>query len=107
MVNDALWKSGAKKPLARIRVKAAISEDGIVNGRLPEETTIEEEKKKFADKKKGDVKDSGTKIEEGKVEGKEKPDMPDIKDSTEEKTTAKQENEEGKAAEEKKDEKSK
>jgi large subunit ribosomal protein L31e len=50
-LNDVIWGGGAKKPPHRIMVKVSVSE-GVANVRLPEEITLEEEKKKFLEKKK-------------------------------------------------------
>ena len=50
-LNRTLWAGGAKKPLSKIRVKVVITE-GAADVRLPEEITLEEEKKKFLEKAK-------------------------------------------------------
>lgn len=49
-VNDALWSSGAKKPLAKIRVKATLDVEGIASVMMPGEITLDDEKKKFLEK---------------------------------------------------------
>ncbi|MCK4714387.1 MAG: 60S ribosomal protein L31 [Candidatus Aenigmarchaeota archaeon] len=64
-LNDMLWASGAKKPLKSITVKVNLV-DGIANVRLPEEITLEEEKRKFKEDK--DKKKEAEKTEEGKAE---------------------------------------
>ncbi|MFQ5647775.1 MAG: 50S ribosomal protein L31e [Candidatus Aenigmatarchaeota archaeon] len=46
-LNELVWKSGAKKPPARVRVKAKKDAEGVVTARLPEEieaAKVEEKK---------------------------------------------------------------
>ena len=64
-LNDTLWASGAKNPLVSVKVKVNVVE-GVANARLPEEITLEEEKKKFLEKK-------GVKPEEKEEEGEAAP----------------------------------
>jgi large subunit ribosomal protein L31e len=73
-LNEALWSSGAKKPPSRLRVKVTMDTSGLVLARMPGEITLEEEKKKYLDKAKGDKTAEGKEAEE-KTEGKppEKP----------------------------------
>jgi large subunit ribosomal protein L31e len=59
-VNSLIWASGIKKPPGMITVKVKV-EAGIASVRLPDEITLEEEKKKFLEKK-------GAKKEEVKAE---------------------------------------
>ena len=85
-VNEALWSSGAKKPLGKIRVKATLDVEGIASVKMPGEITLEEEKKKFLEKKKDEgkeaakeppkeaeavAKEEGAKSDEAKEESKE------------------------------------
>jgi len=67
-LNEAIWKSGAKKPPARIRVKATIDSAGLALVRLPEEITLEEEKKKFLGKSKEEKMEAREKITDEKQE---------------------------------------
>jgi ribosomal protein L31E len=60
-VNEALWSSGAKKPPGKIRIKAILDEEGIASVKMPGEITLEEEKKKFLDKKPAEGKEEPTK----------------------------------------------
>lgn len=64
-LNETLWTGGAKNPPSKIRVKASVDSEGLARVKLPEEITLEEEKKKFMDKKKSEGK-----AEEGKEAGK-------------------------------------
>ncbi len=65
-LNSALWVSGAKKPLHKVMVKVNVSE-GKASVRLPEEITLEEEKKRFLEEKK---KKKAPEAEEPKAEEK-------------------------------------
>jgi ribosomal protein L31E len=68
-LNSALWGSGAKKPLSRIRVKVTLDTSGLARVRLPEEITLEEEKKQFLEKaKKEEEARKAGKPEEAKEE---------------------------------------
>ncbi len=63
-LNDALWTGGAQHPPPRIRVKASVDSEGLASVKLPDEITLEEEKKKFLEEKKakgkpGDGKETG------------------------------------------------
>lgn len=69
-VNDSLWRSGAKIPLNKIKVKATVS-DGTAHVRLLEETTIEEEKKKFLKEKETKGAPTEAKTEEKSDEKKQ------------------------------------
>ncbi len=91
-LNDMLWASGAKKPLKSITLKVSVSE-GVANARLPEEITLEEEKKKFLEEK----GKKGTSAEEKPTEGAER--------KEEAKAVSAAKPEETKSAEEKVDEK--
>jgi len=44
-LNELIWKSGAKKPPARVRVKARKDSKGVVTAQLPEEIETKEESK--------------------------------------------------------------
>lgn len=81
-LNDMLWASGAKKPLKSITVKVNLV-DGIANVRLPEEITLEEEKRKFKEDK--DKKKEAEKTEE-KAPETEKKEEPEKAESAPEKT---------------------
>lgn len=70
-LNETLWTGGAKNPPSKIRVKASVDSEGLASVKLPEEITLEEEKKKFLGKKKSKGK-SGTEKEEVKGESPEK-----------------------------------
>jgi len=68
-LNESIWSHGAKKPPARVRVKASIGAEGKASVRLPEELSIDEEKRKVLEKK--DEKPAGKEqevIKEGKAE---------------------------------------
>jgi large subunit ribosomal protein L31e len=77
-LNSVLWGSGAKTPLSRIRVKATMDSSGLVSVRLPEEVTLEEEKKQFLEKakkeeeekKSGKPEERNEEAKAGKTEGK-------------------------------------
>jgi large subunit ribosomal protein L31e len=64
-LNDSLWAGGAKRPPRSIRVKASVDSEGLASVKLPEEITLDEEKKKFLDNKK-----AADKKEPGKEEAK-------------------------------------
>jgi large subunit ribosomal protein L31e len=106
-VNSLIWASGIKKPPGMITVKVKV-EAGIASVRLPDEITLEEEKKKFLEKKgakKEEVKAeeaAATPAEEAKTETKGEP-------AVEEKAPAKEEKKEKqkKAAAPKKEKKAK
>jgi ribosomal protein L31E len=87
-LNDMLWASGAKKPLHSVKVKVSVSE-GVADARLPEEITLEEEKKKFLEKetKKAEEKAKERLPDEGAAEGKKeaKPEESKTEKSPEEK----------------------
>ena len=70
-LNDKLWASGAKNPLKSVKVKVNVIE-GIANARLPEEITLEEEKKKFQEKK-DEKKPEEKKEEDTEVKKDEQP----------------------------------
>ncbi|UCD03317.1 MAG: 60S ribosomal protein L31 [Candidatus Aenigmatarchaeota archaeon] len=90
MLNDTLWARGAKNPLKSIKVKVNVVE-GIANARLPEEITLEEEKKKFLEKKGKDKEKEAEKKkeEEPKPEGKSKEEKTEEKPKEEPKTEGK------------------
>ena len=44
-LNELVWKRGAEKPPAKVRVKASKDAEGVVTARLPEEMVIKEEPK--------------------------------------------------------------
>ncbi len=50
LLNEAMWKGGAKRPLHTVKVKASKDEKGIVTVILPEEKIVLEEKKGVAAK---------------------------------------------------------
>ncbi len=50
LLNEAMWKGGAKRPLHTVKVKASKDEKGIVTVILPEEKIVVEEKKGVAAK---------------------------------------------------------
>ena len=66
-VNQSIWSSGAKKPPSKITVKVKKEEGGKVSVRLPDEMSLEEEKKKFEEQKK--ARESGKKPEAEKKDG--------------------------------------
>ena len=70
-LHETLWTGGAKNPPSKIMVKASVDSEGLASVKLPGEITLEEEKKKFLDKKKAKGK-SGTEKEEVKGESPEK-----------------------------------
>jgi large subunit ribosomal protein L31e len=93
-LNVALWSGGAKNPPARIRVKASIDSEGLASVKLPEEITLEDEKKKFLEGKKEGKKEGAKEAgktggkeaaPEKKVEPDEKGGMPDRSDKVEKK----------------------
>lgn len=69
-LNESLWKGGAKRPPHSVRVKASVDTEGIASVKLPEEITLEEEKKKFLDEKKAKGK-------QGEAEKGQKPQGPE------------------------------
>ncbi len=81
-VNEALWSSGAKNPPGKIRIKAILDVEGIASVKMPGEITLEEEKKKFLEKKPEAGKEGAEPAKEAKgpenAEGK-----PEEKASTE------------------------
>jgi len=84
-LNDVLWTSGAQKPLSRVSVKVNV-QDGIANVRLPEETTLEEEKRKFLEEK--NRKRQAEKTPEAEAGQNPEPakSEPDAKDSAQQQT---------------------
>jgi len=51
-LNSYLWAHGAKKPPAKVKVKVSVDPEGIARARLPEEMSLEEEKKMILAKEK-------------------------------------------------------
>ncbi len=51
-LNRYLWKHGAKKPPSKVKVKVSVDSEGVARARMPEEMTIEEEKKAALSKEK-------------------------------------------------------
>ncbi len=86
-LNETLWAGGAKKPLHTIRVKVSVSE-GVADTKLPEEITLEDEKKKFLEKGKKEAEkkakeqlkgEGGEKAPEEKEEEQKPEDKPEEK----------------------------
>ena len=71
-LNEALWTSGAKKPPGKVSVKISLDSEGVASVRLPEETTLEEERKKFLEKGKSkEGAETGEKAEQKAEDKKE------------------------------------
>jgi len=51
-LNSFLWGHGAKKPPAKVTVKVSIDSEGVARARMPEELSMEEERKVILAKEK-------------------------------------------------------
>ena len=69
-LNTLMWKGGAKRPVTNVKVKVTLDSEGIASIKLPEEITLEEEKKRFLGKGKDKNKAIEKPAEEKKTEEK-------------------------------------